>query len=194
MCLHVPRDGREEPPRVGCRCHFYVIGVLLNVCWRLLTTLLSVPTRYNRDVALDRLLVNTIMVIRVFTVDCVFKQQVSSVFGPPKWSVVTQRLLVASATLIMYVQVRMMDTGVSVTIPTSRTALIKDFKILVEKKFNIKLENLRLFFAGKQVSTMIICLIDAVLPAHWKLYYDCTYSVYSSIQLYWCTISSDINA
>lgn len=54
----------------------------------------------------------------------------------------------------MYVQVRMMDTGVSVTIPTSRTALVKDFKTLVEKKFNIKSENLRLFFAGKQVRIM----------------------------------------
>ncbi|XP_025424158.1 E3 ubiquitin-protein ligase UHRF1-like isoform X2 [Sipha flava] len=51
----------------------------------------------------------------------------------------------------MYVQVRMMDTGVSVTIPTSRTALVKDFKTLVEKKFHVKSENLRLFFAGKQL-------------------------------------------
>ncbi|XP_001945737.1 E3 ubiquitin-protein ligase UHRF1 isoform X1 [Acyrthosiphon pisum] len=51
----------------------------------------------------------------------------------------------------MYVQVRMMDTGVSVTIPTSRTTVLKEFKKLVEEKFNIKPENQRLFFAGKQL-------------------------------------------
>jgi len=53
----------------------------------------------------------------------------------------------------MYVQVRMMDTGLSVTIPTSRTTVLKEFKKLVEEKFNIKPENQRLFFAGKQVRT-----------------------------------------
>jgi len=47
----------------------------------------------------------------------------------------------------------MMDTGVSVTIPTSRTTVLKEFKKLVEEKFNIKPENQRLFFAGKQVRT-----------------------------------------
>jgi len=46
-----------------------------------------------------------------------------------------------------------MDTGVSVTIPTSRTTVLKEFKKLVEEKFNIKPENQRLFFAGKQVRT-----------------------------------------
>ncbi|XP_015367414.1 PREDICTED: E3 ubiquitin-protein ligase UHRF1-like [Diuraphis noxia] len=51
----------------------------------------------------------------------------------------------------MYVQVRMMDTGMSVTIPTSRTTVLKEFKKLVEEKFNIKPENQRLFFAGKQL-------------------------------------------
>lgn len=59
----------------------------------------------------------------------------------------------------MYVQVRMMDSGVSVTIPTSRTTVLKEFKKLVEEKFNIKPENQRLFFAGKQVRTtdLVVC-------------------------------------
>lgn len=57
--------------------------------------------------------------------------------------------------VIMYVQVRMMDTGVSVTIPTSRTTVLGEFKKLVEEKFNIKPKNQRLFFAGKQVRILL---------------------------------------
>lgn len=56
----------------------------------------------------------------------------------------------------MYVQVRMMDTGKSVLIPTSRTNGIREFKKLVEERFNIKPESQRLFFAGKQVSISIV--------------------------------------
>lgn len=52
----------------------------------------------------------------------------------------------------MYVQVRMMDTGLSVTIPTSRTTVVGEFKKLVQQKFNIEPDSQRLFFAGKQVS------------------------------------------
>ncbi|XP_050425724.1 E3 ubiquitin-protein ligase UHRF1-like [Adelges cooleyi] len=51
----------------------------------------------------------------------------------------------------MYVQVRMMDTGVSVTIPTSRTMVVKEFKKLVEEKCNVSPDKQRLFFAGKQL-------------------------------------------
>ncbi|XP_050541918.1 E3 ubiquitin-protein ligase UHRF1-like [Daktulosphaira vitifoliae] len=51
----------------------------------------------------------------------------------------------------MYVQVRMMDTGVSVTIPTSRTMVVKEFKKLVEEKLKVKPDLQRLFFAGKQL-------------------------------------------
>lgn len=61
---------------------------------------------------------------------------------------------------VMYVQVRMMDTGVSATIPTSRTTLIDAFKKLVEQKFNVKPEEQRLFFAGKQVLTpRAVCIL-----------------------------------
>lgn len=59
----------------------------------------------------------------------------------------------------MYVQVRMMDTGVSVIITTSRTTDIETFKKLVEEKFHIKPENQRLFFAGKQVSDFILKIL-----------------------------------
>uniref|UniRef100_A0A2S2PRQ6 RING-type E3 ubiquitin transferase n=1 Tax=Schizaphis graminum TaxID=13262 RepID=A0A2S2PRQ6_SCHGA len=51
----------------------------------------------------------------------------------------------------MHVLVRMMNTGVSIAIPTSRTTKIGDLKTLVEKKFDVKPENQRLFFAGKQL-------------------------------------------
>ncbi|XP_025191295.1 E3 ubiquitin-protein ligase UHRF1-like [Melanaphis sacchari] len=51
----------------------------------------------------------------------------------------------------MHVVVRMMNTGVSIAIPTSRTTKISDLKTLVEMKFNVKPENQRLFFAGKQL-------------------------------------------
>jgi len=70
----------------------------------------------------------------------------------------------SQATVIMYVQVRMMDTGVSVTIPTSRTTVLKEFKKLVEDKFNIKPENQRLFFAGKQVRTTNWLSILVLIP------------------------------
>lgn len=53
----------------------------------------------------------------------------------------------------MYVQVRMMDTGLTVTILTSRTTLVKVLKKLIESKFNVSPDNQRLFYAGKQVRT-----------------------------------------
>lgn len=53
--------------------------------------------------------------------------------------------------VIMHVLVRMMSSGKAIVIPTSRTTKISDLKTLVEKKFNVKPENQRLFFAGKQV-------------------------------------------
>ncbi|KAE9529076.1 hypothetical protein AGLY_012030 [Aphis glycines] len=51
----------------------------------------------------------------------------------------------------MHVLVRTMNSGVSVAIPTSRTTKISHLKTLVEKKFDVKPENQRLFFAGKQL-------------------------------------------
>lgn len=59
----------------------------------------------------------------------------------------------------MYVQVRMMGTGKSFTIPTSRCTNIMEFKNLVEEKVNIQPENQRLFFGGKQVRTTIFCYV-----------------------------------
>lgn len=81
----------------------------------------------------------------------------------------------------MYVQVRMMDTGVSVTIPTSRTMVLKEFKKLVKEKFNIKPENQRLFFAGKQVR--ITDLIECTTSVSDSL---CGYKYYDFIGLSAC--------
>ncbi|KAE9543564.1 hypothetical protein AGLY_002364 [Aphis glycines] len=51
-----------------------------------------------------------------------------------------------------FISCRMMNSGMSVATPTSRTTKIGDLKTLVEKKFDVKPENQRLFFAGKQNS------------------------------------------
>lgn len=59
----------------------------------------------------------------------------------------------------MYVQVRMMDTGVSVTIPTSRTMVVKEFKKLVQQQFDVAPDKQRLFFAGKQVRMAVVAAI-----------------------------------
>ncbi|XP_025424054.1 E3 ubiquitin-protein ligase UHRF1-like [Sipha flava] len=51
----------------------------------------------------------------------------------------------------MYVQVRSLATGKSVTIPTSRTTMVRDLKKLVEKRFGVNPDSQRLIFCGKQL-------------------------------------------
>jgi E3 ubiquitin-protein ligase UHRF1 len=53
----------------------------------------------------------------------------------------------------MYVQVRSLATGKSVTIPTSRTTMVRDLKKLVEKRFGVNPDSQRLIFCGKQVKS-----------------------------------------
>jgi len=61
-----------------------------------------------------------------------------------------RNIVIAAAA--MHVLVRMMSSGKAVVIPTSRTTKISLLKTLIEKKYNVKPETQRLFFAGKQVS------------------------------------------
>lgn len=70
----------------------------------------------------------------------------------------------------MYVQVRVIDTGLTVTIPTSRTTVVGVLKKLIESKLHVSPDKQRLFYAGKQVRIdhIVVFFIDLLLTGYTK--------------------------